>query len=98
LKTLSLCSWSDNGIRYAASVGIFFVHKDTGWWAAVKQNVGLVAQKFGPQKRKEDKKAEYFEDTVNFWGYVWKSVDVRAFELGPVLQYFLCFTNEIIHG
>jgi len=63
-----------------------------------KTEYGPSRTKFGPQKRKEYKKAEYFEDTVNFWGYVWKSVDVRAFELDPVLQCFLHFTNEIVHG
>jgi len=56
-----------------------------------KTEYGPSRQKFGPQKRKEDKKAEYFEDTVNFWGYVWKSLDVRAFELGRVLQGFSVF-------
>jgi hypothetical protein len=56
-----------------------------------KTEYGPSRTKFAPQKRKEDKKAEYSEDTVNLWGYVWKSVAVRAFELGPVLQYFWVF-------
>ena len=55
LKTLNFCSWSDNGIRYAASVGIFFVHKYTGWWA-VKQNMGLVAQNLAHKSEKNTRR------------------------------------------